>query len=119
LLNVLSNAVKFTPPGGVVRCVARREREEVVIDVVDTGIGMTAAEIERALTPFRQVDNSLARRHDGTGLGLPLVKTFIEMLGGALEIRSQAGHGTQVSLRLPIKGVEAAPASAYRESLLA
>ncbi|MBV8536000.1 MAG: sensor histidine kinase, partial [Alphaproteobacteria bacterium] len=72
-----------------------------VITVADTGIGMKAADIALALEPFRQIDNALTRRTEGTGLGLPLAKALIEMHGGTLQIRSEPGRGTQVDLRLP------------------
>jgi signal transduction histidine kinase len=73
LLNLLSNAIKFTPPGGSVRISACRYPDGAIdLTVVDTGIGMTTAELEKALEPFAQVDSVLSRRHSGTGLGLPL-----------------------------------------------
>jgi len=102
LLNLLSNAVKFTPPGGRVDVTGRLLPDGgAVVTVADTGIGMRAADIALALEPFRQIDNALTRRTEGTGLGLPLAKTLIEMHGGSLQIRSEPGRGTQVDLRLP------------------
>jgi signal transduction histidine kinase len=102
LLNLLSNAVKFTPRGGRVTFTATRDGDGgVVLEVSDTGIGMTAEEIMLALQPFRQIDNTLARKHGGTGLGLPLTKTLVEMQGGRLEIASQTGTGTTISVIFP------------------
>jgi signal transduction histidine kinase len=74
---------------------------ELVLAVADTGIGMDTGDISVALEPFRQVDGSLARRYEGTGLGLPLARTFAELHGGRLEIASAKGHGTTVTVRIP------------------
>ncbi|HXO00746.1 MAG TPA: ATP-binding protein [Stellaceae bacterium] len=102
VLNLLSNAVKFTNPGGAVTLVIRRAKNgSVVIEVRDTGSGMTAAEIEVALQPFGQVDGGLARRHNGTGLGLPLARKLAELHGGSLNVDSEKGHGTTVTVVLP------------------
>ncbi len=73
----------------------------VVVTVADTGIGMNLAEIDVALEPFRQVDNAMSRRYEGTGLGLPLAKQLTELHGGTLEIVSQPGVGTTVRMHLP------------------
>ncbi|MGA3399742.1 MAG: ATP-binding protein [Acetobacteraceae bacterium] len=102
LLNLLSNAIKFTPAGGVVSVIAERRETELAITVRDTGIGMAPEDIPRALQPFVQVDNSLARRHGGTGLGLPLSKRFVDLHGGQFEIHSEPGKGTSVTIVLPI-----------------
>jgi PAS domain S-box-containing protein len=102
LLNLLSNAVKFTPSGGRIDVTSRLLPDGgAVITVADTGIGMKAADIALALEPFRQIDNALTRRTEGTGLGLPLAKALIEMHGGSLQIHSEPGRGTQVDLKLP------------------
>jgi signal transduction histidine kinase/HAMP domain-containing protein len=101
LLNLLSNAVKFSNPGGRVSMTLAASAAEAVISVTDTGIGMSPEQIPTALAPFGQVDNRLARRYDGTGLGLPLSKTFVELHGGRMEIESALGQGTTVRVRLP------------------
>jgi signal transduction histidine kinase len=102
VLNLLSNAVKFTRPGGRVTLDARTDSEgRLVISVADTGIGIAPEDIPRALSPFTQLDNSLRRRFEGTGLGLPLSKSLVELHGGALEIDSIPGRGTTVHVRLP------------------
>ena len=102
LLNLASNAVKFTPSGGNVRIAAALGPEgQVSISVADTGIGMAADEIPRALQPFGQIDNSMTRPHGGTGLGLPLAKRLVELHGGTLTVESEAGRGTTVTFTLP------------------
>jgi signal transduction histidine kinase len=69
--------------------------------VSDTGIGMSSAEIEVAFTPFGQANNAMTRKHQGTGLGLPLARSLAELHGGALTLRSEPGVGTTVTLSLP------------------
>ncbi|HYD98536.1 MAG TPA: ATP-binding protein, partial [Alphaproteobacteria bacterium] len=102
LLNLLSNAAKFTPPGGRVAVegdVAPDGSLRLVVS--DTGIGMTADEVAIALMPFAQIDGGLSRRFDGTGLGLPLAKGFVESHGGTLAVESAPGAGTTITILLP------------------
>ncbi len=102
LSNLLSNAVKFTEAGGQVGVRVRAGRElDYVFQVYDNGIGIAAEDIPRALLPFEQVDNSLTRSFAGTGLGLPLCKSFAELHGGTLDLASEPGKGTTVTLRFP------------------
>ncbi len=102
VLNLLSNAVKFTPTGGTVRLSAGVGGDgRLAIAVADTGIGMTGDEIELAMQPFRQIDADLARRYEGTGLGLPITKSLVTLHGGELVIESQKGKGTVVTVLLP------------------
>lgn len=101
LLNLMSNAVKFTPAGGRVRVSAWLEADGAVIAVEDTGIGMKSDDIKIALEPFRQIDGVLSRRFDGTGLGLPLAKGLVELHGGRLDIESAPNEGTIVRVLLP------------------
>jgi signal transduction histidine kinase len=105
LLNLLSNAVKFTPKGGEVVLSATFDAvtERIVLRVRDTGIGISAQDLPVALAPFGQVDSSLARKYEGTGLGLPLSRKFAEALGGTLDIESQPGSGTTVTVTLPVR----------------
>ncbi|MGE0746839.1 MAG: ATP-binding protein [Rhodospirillales bacterium] len=102
VLNLLSNAVKFTGAGGRVM-LSGRDRGDGTVEIVvaDTGIGMSPGDIEIALTPFGQVDKGLARRYEGTGLGLPLTKAFVELHGGRLTIDSAPGRGTTVTAVVP------------------
>ncbi|MGH7094591.1 MAG: sensor histidine kinase [Stellaceae bacterium] len=112
LLNLLSNAVKFTGKDGTVTVALRRCEGGVEFEVRDTGLGMTAAEVEIALEPFGQIDSSHARHHEGTGLGLPLARRLVELHGGTLTVRSEKGGGTAVAIVLPASRVEAAPTKA-------
>ncbi|MFP6741754.1 MAG: ATP-binding protein, partial [Alphaproteobacteria bacterium] len=102
LLNLLSNAVKFTPPGGTVRVRARRHSDGgVELSVRDNGIGVAAENQAVVFEPFRQVDSTLSRRFDGTGLGLPLAKQMVELHDGTLRFESKLGVGTTVTLIFP------------------
>jgi len=102
LLNLISNAIKFTKPGGSVLVSGRHATDVgVVFEVRDTGLGMTPDEIDIALEPFGQVDASLAREHEGTGLGLPLARRLTELHDGSLHIESEKGCGTTVAVTLP------------------
>jgi PAS domain S-box-containing protein len=102
VLNLLTNAIKFTPAGGQVKVSAGlRAGGGVSILVKDTGIGMSADEIPMALEPFQQIDSTLSRRYEGTGLGLPLAKSLVELHGGMLQIASEPGVGTTVTILLP------------------
>jgi signal transduction histidine kinase len=106
LINLLTNAVKFTPEGGIVRIIVERGAAgELLLKVADTGIGLTTNEIAIALIPFRQVESGLNRKHAGTGLGLPLVKSLIELHGGSLKIESEPQRGTTVTLSFPASRV--------------
>jgi signal transduction histidine kinase len=106
LINLLSNAVKFTPEGGEVKISARIAREgQLVLTVADTGIGIAPEDIERAMSAFGQVDSSLSRKYHGTGLGLPLTKALTELHGGILDLRSEVGAGTTVTITLPSERV--------------
>jgi signal transduction histidine kinase len=106
LVNLLTNAVKFTPSDGTVRICAHRRGDNVAIQVTDTGIGMAAHEIPKALERFSQVDGSLARKYEGVGLGLPLAKHLTELHGGWLEVQSEPGTGTTVTVILPPEPVQ-------------
>ncbi len=107
LINILSNAIKFTPDGGTITISAElpKHRRFFAITVADEGIGMSADDIAVARTPFGQINSSLARQHEGTGLGLPLSEALISMHGGRLEIESKPGQGTTVALHFPASRV--------------
>jgi len=101
LLNLLSNAVKFTPRGKTVTLTGEPTEDGFIIRVIDTGIGMTEEEALRAMEPFHQIDSSLARRYQGTGLGLPLTKSLVTLHEGEMDIKSVPGEGTTVTVWLP------------------
>jgi two-component system cell cycle sensor histidine kinase PleC len=102
LLNLLSNAMKFTPAGGsIVVDVTLRDDEGLTIAVRDSGIGIAKEDIPKALAAYSQVPNDETRRHDGTGLGLPIVNALMRLHGGSLELESEVGVGTTVSLHFP------------------
>ena len=103
LVNLLSNAIKFTPTGGRVRLrIGKRSEGGVTFRVKDTGIGMSPDQLPIALAPFGQVDSGLNRKYSGVGLGLPLTKRLVELHGGTIEIASEPGVGTEVSVHLPM-----------------
>ena len=105
-INLVSNAVKFTPDGGTVRCDARVDEDgTMLLTITDTGIGMDEDGMLTALEKFGQVDSSLSRKHEGTGLGLPLTKGLIDLHGGTLEIDSHPGQGTKVTVSFPASRV--------------
>ncbi|MBI3452224.1 MAG: hypothetical protein HY057_05210 [Rhodospirillales bacterium] len=104
LLNLLSNAVKFTPKDGeVILAAAVNGDGRLELSVIDTGIGMSESDIVTALKPFGQVEGSLARKFEGSGLGLPITKALVEMHGGQMRIASTPGTGTTVWVVLPAK----------------
>jgi PAS domain S-box-containing protein len=102
LMNLMSNAIKFTPSGGHVSVLVGMDGVgDLEIEVKDTGIGMAPEDIPTALAAFGQVDSSLSRRHDGTGLGLPLVKAMVELHEGKFVLLSKLGVGTSAVATLP------------------
>jgi signal transduction histidine kinase len=102
LLNLLSNAIKFTASGGTVTAsIADAPEGGLALVVADTGIGMAVHEIPKALEPFGQISGPMSRRHQGTGLGLPLVRSFAELHQAAMAIESRPGLGTRVSITFP------------------
>jgi signal transduction histidine kinase len=111
LLNLLSNSVKFTPRGGYVTLLAERGPDGARdFKVIDSGIGMSEGELAVAMEPFRQIDSTLSRKYEGTGLGLPLTKALIELHGGTFILASKPGTGTTATVRLPDPASRASPA---------
>jgi signal transduction histidine kinase len=103
LLNLLSNAVKFTPDRGRIDVSARRESDNVVIAVHDTGIGIAAQDQAAVFEEFRQVGRDYTSKHEGTGLGLALTKKFVELHGGRIWLESEPGKGSTFTFTIPIK----------------
>jgi signal transduction histidine kinase len=118
VLNLLSNAVKFTLPGGEVRVSTGLASDgRARIAVTDTGIGISDEDLPKVLLPFFQVDGSLSRKYEGTGLGLPLVKSMVELHGGSFELASALAVGTTATVWFPAERVldeSAPPARAAR-----
>ena len=110
VLNLVMNAIKFSPAGSEVEILLRSIAGAVSISVIDHGIGMDAAEVETAMSRFGQVASAWTRPHDGTGLGLPLAIGLTELHGGNLAIRSSKGIGTTVTVTFPRERSEPAPA---------
>jgi PAS domain S-box-containing protein len=102
LLNLLTNAIKFTESGGQIFVAAEIDKQgHPLLRVNDTGIGMTSEEVRLALTPFGQVERSHARTNEGSGLGLPLTHGLVDLHGGEMQIQSQPGEGTSVTVIFP------------------
>jgi cell cycle sensor histidine kinase DivJ len=106
LINLLTNGVKFTPRGGDVRVVAARDQRGIELSVSDSGVGISARDLERLGKPFEQVENEQVRSKEGTGLGLALVKALAAMHGGEAAIESVLGEGTTVRVRLPFAAID-------------
>jgi len=98
---LLSNAVKFTPAGGSIEVFSRKEENSVFITVKDTGIGIPQEKMDEIFRPFVQIDSSLKRAFEGTGLGLALVKKYVEMHGGNIQVESRIGEGSSFTVELP------------------
>ncbi|NFV79111.1 ATP-binding protein [Magnetospirillum aberrantis] len=101
LLNIVSNAAKFTPEGGHVTVTAEEVDGAIRITIEDDGVGIAPHDIPLVLQPFGQAENTLTPKHEGTGLGLPLAKGFMELHGGTLELKSEVGKGTRITLTFP------------------
>jgi len=106
VLNLLANAVKFTPEGGRVTVRGRAGAGSATIAIEDNGIGIPKEALKNLGRPFEQVESQLTKRHKGSGLGLAIAKSLVELHGGAIRIRSTQGVGTIVLVRLPIAGKE-------------
>jgi signal transduction histidine kinase len=100
--NLLSNATKYTPPGGATRISVSTAADTVQVDVTDTGIGMTPEEVEQLFTKFYRSSHSLVREAGGTGLGLTITRSMVELHGGQILVSSSPGQGSIFSVRLPV-----------------
>lgn len=103
ILNLLSNAIKFTGEGGNINVALKDMNEYIEISVEDSGIGIPEEQLPLIFNRFKQVDKSLARRHEGSGIGLSLVKSLVEMHGGTIDVFSKIGEGTRFIVKLPTK----------------
>ena len=105
IMNLLSNAVKFTSSGDQITVEVRSEESYIYISVKDTGIGIPSDKLKVIFERFRQVDNSLSRSHEGSGIGLSLVKALVELHGGSIDVHSILGEGTEFIIKLPVRKV--------------
>ena len=105
MLNLLSNAIKFTSPGDLIKVRVSREKDNIVISVKDTGIGIPKDKLEIIFQRFFQVDRSLKRNHEGSGIGLSLVKALVELHGGNIYINSEYGVGSNFIVNIPVHSV--------------
>ena len=111
MLNVLSNANKFTPEGGSIIVAADRADDRVRVRITDTGIGIHPDDAHKVFEAFRQIDGSLSRRYNGTGLGLALTKQLVELQNGSIAFESVPGVGTTFTIMLP--AAQAMPSTEY------
>jgi len=106
ILNLLSNAVKFTPEEGRVTIRSFQYQNRLALQVADTGIGIPKEDLPRLGRPFEQIESQHSKSHQGTGLGLALSKSLVEMHGGEMKIDSELGEGTTVTIIVPFDGGE-------------
>ena len=111
VLNLVSNAVKFTERGGTVTVSAAVEGARLTVRIADTGVGIAADDLKRIGDPFFQAGTTYQRRHEGTGLGLSIVKSLVAMHGGEMTVQSKVDEGTTVTVALPLTLQVAQPAS--------
>jgi cell cycle sensor histidine kinase DivJ len=105
VLNLVSNAIKFTERGGTVTVAAEADRSRLTVRVTDTGVGISAEDIKRIGDPFFQAGKTYQRRHEGTGLGLSIVKSLVALHGGEMSLQSKIDEGTTVTIMLPLSPV--------------
>jgi two-component system cell cycle sensor histidine kinase PleC len=113
LLNLLSNALKFTPQGGKVSVTADVRGDQLTLRVTDTGIGISAEDLVRLAKPFEQIESQHSKTQQGTGLGLALTKSLVEMHDGRLDMTSRPGEGTTVSFTIPVRRAAVPVAGSY------
>ncbi|MEC4687820.1 MAG: HAMP domain-containing sensor histidine kinase [Nitrospirota bacterium] len=110
VINLLSNAIKFTPEGGQVSLGAEIDAHgDLKVTISDTGIGIAAEDLDKVMTPFAQVDSAHSRKHQGTGLGLPISKALSELHGGSFTMASEPGVGTTVTVCFPAERIDRSP----------
>ncbi len=106
LLNLLNNAIKFTPQDGEIKIQVKQENNKVKISITDNGIGIDKKDQEKIFKPFQQLDQGLSRKYQGTGLGLAIVKEYTQRLGGEITLESELGKGSTFTITLPLKKQE-------------
>ena len=103
ILNILSNSIKFTKPGGSMNVNMYDKGENIIISIKDTGIGIQNDKLDIIFDRFRQVDRSLTRKQEGSGIGLSIVKSLVELHEGKISVLSEFGKGTEFIIELPVK----------------
>ncbi|MGO1368613.1 MAG: sensor histidine kinase [Senegalia sp. (in: firmicutes)] len=116
ILNLLSNATKFTPQGGEIFINIYEENNHVIISIKDTGVGINKSEFKNIFEKFNNLKNNLPTVESGTGLGLNLVKTLVEKMNGEIKVKSTLGKGTEFLLYLPSKQIEDRELSSIRRT---
>ncbi len=117
LCNLLQNAIKYTPCGGLLSLILETEEGEAVVRVCDTGVGLSPEMLQTIFEPFAQVESSRQRSEGGLGLGLPLVRSLVAMHGGRVEARSNGpGHGSEFIVRFPLLQTEERPVATFRKA---
>jgi two-component system phosphate regulon sensor histidine kinase PhoR len=111
LLNLVDNAMKYTPEGGSISFDTQRQNERILLHVNDTGQGISSTDLPRITERFYRVDRARSREEGGTGLGLSIVKHLVQLLGGQLRIQSELGKGTSIEIDLPVRTGENSPSS--------
>jgi len=111
LLNLVDNAMKYTPEGGSISFQAQKKNERMLLHVNDTGQGISSTDLPRITERFYRVDRARSREEGGTGLGLSIVKHLVQLLGGQLRIQSELGKGTTIEIDLPVPPGENTPSS--------
>lgn len=106
ILNLLSNSIKFTEPGGTIMVNIADREDEIIISVKDTGIGIPENKLEYIFERFHQVNKSFIRDHEGSGIGLSIVKSIVELHGGTVSVSSKIGEGSEFIIRLPNKMID-------------
>src|SRR5260370_31537945 len=107
VLNLLFNALKFTPSGGRVEVRAEKQNDQWMLTVADTGMGISEKDLPHVFDRFWQADGSSKRKYQGVGIGLALVKELVEIQGGKVAVQSEEGKGTTFTVTLPYRAVEA------------
>ena len=106
LLNLLSNAIKFSYVDGIIYVNVNKKEENVIISIRDFGIGMSEKYLDKIFDRFIQVDNTMTRKNEGSGIGLSIVKSFVSLHNGSISVKSKENEGTELVINLPINLIE-------------
>ena len=106
MLNLLSNAIKFSYVDGIIYVNVNKKEENVIISVRDFGIGMSEKYLDKIFDRFIQVDNTMTRKNEGSGIGLSIVKSFVSLHNGSISVKSKENEGSEFVINLPINLIE-------------